>query len=122
MFHVCLPCIAGAVSLEQIVDAIDKKLEPLKQLVVAAYNNQHWAPASSTSTVRQRFRTEAFTAYGAFNDTNSETWCVVTGMWWPATAAKGVSYVRNAHIFSSKDPESDWVSVAVSRCSCLDSM
>lgn len=115
MFDVRLPCIAGAVSVEQIVDAIDQKLEPLKQLVVAAYNNQHWAPASSTSTVRQRFRTEAVTAYDALNDTSSETWCVVTGMWWPATAAKGVSYVRNAHIFSRNLPESDWVSVAVSR-------
>eukprot|EP00882_Tetradesmus_deserticola_P003787 GHRQ01004003.1.p1 GENE.GHRQ01004003.1~~GHRQ01004003.1.p1 ORF type:complete len:305 (+),score=69.21 GHRQ01004003.1:77-991(+) len=108
-----LPCVAGAMRVEQFVDAIDqvldRKLEPLKTLVVASYNNQHWAPASSTSSVRQPFRCEVFSAYNAVKDDSSATWCVVTGMWWPAMAATGVPYVRTAHIIGRSVPESDWV-------------
>jgi len=98
---------AGAkpATLGEIVEV----LEPIKRLVVAAYNNQHWTPASSNSAVRQRFRREALTAYGAMNEEETENWCVATGMWWPARAAASVPYVRNAHIMGRSTPESDWV-------------
>jgi hypothetical protein len=101
---------------EPFKQEIVEVFEPFKRLVVAAYNNQHWTPASSTSAVRQRFRREAFSAYGAMNEEDTENWCVVTGMWWPARAATSVPYVRNAHIMGRSTPESDWVSAASVKC------
>jgi hypothetical protein len=92
---------------------MNEVLEPIKRLAIAAYSNQHWAQASSTSIARQRFRQEAFTAYDAFNDTKAESWCVVTGIWWPTWAVPSVvPYVQNAHIVCRSKSPNDWVSVA----------
>eukprot|EP00882_Tetradesmus_deserticola_P003168 GHRQ01003359.1.p1 GENE.GHRQ01003359.1~~GHRQ01003359.1.p1 ORF type:complete len:315 (+),score=107.48 GHRQ01003359.1:51-995(+) len=93
-----------AQEIKEVAQEIKEAVAPVQVLVCALYSSQHWAPASSTGSAKQKFRPVALSAYGAMD--GDKTWCVVTGMWWPAVAAQvgkdTVVYVRNAHIFARR--------------------
>lgn len=110
---VCLTCVGFGHCLcaaAGLIDDIARLLRPIQQLVVAVYDNQHLPTQSQASSANQRLRHQVFAAYSANSDSGQESWCVVTGLWWPSLARAGCPYVRAAHIMGRATPAIDWVS------------
>jgi len=103
------PTAAGAAT--GVIDDIARLLRPMQQLVVAVYDNQHLPTQSQASSANQRLRHQVLAAYSANSDSGQETWCVVTGLWWPSLARAGCPYVRAAHIMGRATPAIDWAAM-----------